>query len=165
MNKFTLIYLQGFYSWLRIFRDTSLSILVFVNKSCCLLKFFIDLYVLSWLFIKISFLSLCWLFSAMQNIACSNLEVKLKQKWFWDLLLLGVFKFLNRYFFLLLWSIYLLPGTVHSSTQQFTLHLAPLLGAKVRSGWLEGWFWKLNYQDLFESFCSNPITTLHATQE
>ena len=99
-KSFTLIYLQGFYSWLRIFRDTSLSILVFVNKSCCLLKFFIELYFLSWLFIKISFLSLCWLFSVVHEHHMQYLlEVKLKQKWFWHLLLLGVFEFFNKYFF------------------------------------------------------------------
>ena len=105
-------------------------------------------------------------FQLCTNITCSTLEVKLKWKWFWDLLLLGMFEFLDKIIlFLLLWSIYLLPGTVHSSIQQFALHLAPFFGAKVRSGWLEGWFWKLNYQDLFESFCSKPIITLHTTQE
>ena len=42
----------------------SLSIHVFVNKNCCPFKCFIELYFLSWLFVKISFLSclsLCWL--------------------------------------------------------------------------------------------------------
>ena len=77
-----LLYLQGFYSWvsLRIFRDTSLSILVFVNKSCCLLKFFTELYFLSWLFIKTSFLSLCWLFSVMQEHHMQYFRGKIKTK-------------------------------------------------------------------------------------
>lgn len=35
-----LLYLQGFYSWFRIFRDTSLSVLVFTNKSCMSFKIF-----------------------------------------------------------------------------------------------------------------------------
>ena len=84
---------------------------------------------------------------------------------FFFFLLLDVFEFFNKYFFLLLWSIYLLPGTVHSSIQQFALHFAPFRGAKVRSAWLEEWFWKLNYQDLFESFSSKPIITLNTTQK
>ena len=84
---------------------------------------------------------------------------------FSDLLLQGVFEFLNKYLFYYCEAYIYLPGTVHSIIQQFALHLAPFLGAKVRSGWLEGRFWKLNYQDLFESFCSKPITTLHTTQK
>ena len=82
LTSFTLIYLQGFHSWLRIFRDNSLSILniVFVNKSCCLLKFFIELYFLSWLFIKISFLSLCWLFSVAHEHDMQYFISKIKMK-------------------------------------------------------------------------------------
>ena len=120
-----------------------------MNKSCCLLKCFIELYFLSWLFIKISFLSLCRLFSVMHEHCMQYYK---KRKWFWDLLLLE-----KKYFFIIVKHISLFPGTVHSNTKQFALHLAPLCWAKVRSGWLEEWFWKLNYQDLFESFCSKPI--------
>lgn len=46
-------------------RHFTLNILVFVNNSCFVSKCFIESYLLSWLFIKISFLSLCWLFSVV----------------------------------------------------------------------------------------------------
>ena len=88
-------------------------------------------------------------FQSCMNITCSTLEIKLKQKWFWELLLLGVFEFLNKYFFYYCEECIYFPGTVHSSIQQFALHLAPFLVAKVRSDWLEGWFWKLNYCKIF----------------
>ena len=48
-----------FYSWLRIFRDTSLSIHVFVNKNCCHFKCFIEIIFLALNAVKISCLSLC----------------------------------------------------------------------------------------------------------
>ena len=64
-----------FYSWLRIFRDTSLSIHVFVNKNCCHFKCFIELYFLPWMFVKISCLSLCeLLFQSYMNIACGSFQ-------------------------------------------------------------------------------------------
>ena len=60
-----------FYLWLRIFRDTSLSIHVFVNRHSCPFKCFIRLnYIvfLSWLFVMISSLSLFrLLFSVIQE--------------------------------------------------------------------------------------------------
>lgn len=147
-----LLYLQGFYSWFRIFRDTSLSILVSTNKSCMSFKIFHWIIRLSWLFIKISFLLLCWLFSVVHEQHMQYFRSKIKTKWFWELLLLGVFEFLNTVLILFFYyyeaCIYF-PSTVHSSIQQLALHLAPFLAAKVRSNWLEGWFWKLNYQDLF----------------
>ena len=40
-----------FYMTVRIFRNTSLSILVFVNNNCCLCKCFTELYFLSWLLV------------------------------------------------------------------------------------------------------------------
>ena len=52
LNKLYLTNLHDFYSWLSIFKDTLLPKLVFVNKSCCLLKCFIELH-FSWLFVKI----------------------------------------------------------------------------------------------------------------
>lgn len=118
-------------------------------KVVCLLKNFIELYI--FLDCLSRSLSYCFAgcFQSCMNITCSTLEVKLKQKWFWELLLLGVFEFLNKYFFYYCEACIYFPGTVHSSTQQLALHLAPFLAAKVRSDWLEGWFWKLNYQDLF----------------
>ena len=71
-----------------------------MNKSCCLLKFFIELYFLSWLFIKISFLSLCWLFSVVNEHDMQYFISKIKMKMnFSDLLLQGVFEFLNKYLF------------------------------------------------------------------
>ena len=86
-------------------------------------------------------------FQSCMNIACST-----KTK-----MILRPLTTRKKYFFIIVKHISLFPGTVHSNTQQFALHLALLFWAKVRSGWLEEWFWKLNYQDLFESFCSKPI--------
>ena len=40
-----------FYMTVRIFRNTSLSTLVFVNNNCCLCKCFTKLYFLSWLLV------------------------------------------------------------------------------------------------------------------
>lgn len=75
-----LLYLQGFYSWFRIFRDTSLSILVFTNKSCMSFKKFHWIIHLSWLFIKISFLLLCWLFSVVHEHHMQYFRSKIKTK-------------------------------------------------------------------------------------
>ena len=76
LNKLYLINLHNFYSWLRIFRDTLLPKLVFLNKSCGLLKCFIELYFfMSWLFVKTSFLSLCRLFQSYMNIACRSMKI------------------------------------------------------------------------------------------
>ena len=70
-------------------------------KVVCLLKFFIELYV--FLDCLSRSLSYCFAgcFQSCMNNTCSTLEVKLKQKWFWELLLLGVFEFLNKYFFII----------------------------------------------------------------
>ena len=85
-----------------------------LKKNCFPFKCFIELYFLSWFFVKISFLLLCRLFSAVHEsravvlkiTRASNslkdygvLEVKCKRKWFRDFFLLGVFDFLNKYFF------------------------------------------------------------------
>ena len=119
-------------------------------KVVCLLKFFIELYFLSWLFIKISFLLLCWLFSVVHEHHMQYFRSKIKTKMILRTLTARcVWVFLNKYFFYYCEECIYFPGTVHSSIQQFALHLAPFLAAKVRSDWLEGWFWKLNYQDLF----------------
>ena len=147
-----LLYLQGFYSWFRIFRDTSLSILVFTNKSCMSFKIFHWIIRLSWLFIKISFLLLCWLFSVVHEQHMQYFRSKIKTKMILRTLTarcVWVFEYsVNTFFYYCEACIYF-PSTVHSSIQQLALHLAPFLAAKVRSNWLEGWFWKLNYQDLF----------------
>ena len=76
----------------RIFKDTSLSIHVFVNKNV-LWSVSLNYISVSWLFVKISFLSLCRLlfsFSCSINMACRStqllrlygvLEVKCKGKY------------------------------------------------------------------------------------
>ena len=69
------------------------------------------------------------------------LEVKYKRKWFLDLFLLGVFDLFEKTL-LLFWSVTLSPGTVHSNIQQHALQVWRLV--KFRSGWPDGWFWKLN---------------------
>ena len=64
-----------FYSWLRIFRDTSLSIHVFVNKNCCHFKCFIELYFLPWMLsrsLTYHFASCC--FQSYMNIACRSTQ-------------------------------------------------------------------------------------------
>ena len=68
-----------------------------MNEDCCPFKCFIELYFLSWLFVKISFLLLCRLFSVVHELHArvlkmprvSNslkdygvLEVECKRKWF-----------------------------------------------------------------------------------
>ena len=53
-------------TWLRIFRDTLVSILVLVNENFCLYKCFTEFYFFYWLlvvFLAIFFKSFCWLFS------------------------------------------------------------------------------------------------------
>ena len=56
-NTWRLVYIcKVFYMTVRIFRNTSLSILVFVNNNCCLCKCFTELYFLSWLLV-VSFAS------------------------------------------------------------------------------------------------------------
>ena len=90
-----------FYSWLRFFRDTSLSIQVFVNKHRCPFKCFIELYhlnsCLDCLSRSLSYRFSGCCFQSYLKIACRNtqnptctkgiwsLEVKCKRKWFWDL--------------------------------------------------------------------------------
>ena len=64
-----------FYSWLRIFRDTSLSIHVFVNKNCCHFKCFIELYFLPWMLsrsLAYHFASCC--FQSYMNITCRSTQ-------------------------------------------------------------------------------------------
>ena len=61
----------------RIFKDTSLSIHVFVNKNA-LWSVSLNYISVSWLFVKISFLSLCRLlfsFSCSINIACRSTQL------------------------------------------------------------------------------------------
>ena len=92
-------------------RHFTLNACLHVNKNCCSFKCFMELF-LSWLFVKIFFLSLCRLFSVVQSTShagvlkmprASNeygvLEVKWKRKWFWDLFLPGVFDFSKKYLF------------------------------------------------------------------
>ena len=93
-----------FYSWLRIFRDTSLPKHVFVNKHCCPFKFTFHWIILFSCLDSLStslsyhFSDCC--FQSYMNIACRStrnagcfkwiwsLEIKCKRKWFWDLFLL-----------------------------------------------------------------------------
>ena len=66
-----------FYMTVRMFRNTSLSILVFVNNNCCLCKCFAELYFLSWLLV-VSFAifknrnAVC--FQSYMNIACRGTQ-------------------------------------------------------------------------------------------
>ena len=59
-----------FYMTVRIFRNTSLSTIVFVNNNCCLCKCFTELYFLSWLLVvsfAIFLKSQCLLFSVVHE--------------------------------------------------------------------------------------------------
>lgn len=106
-------------------------------KVVCLLKFFIELYV--FLDCLSRSLSYCFAgcFQLFMNITCSTLEVKLKQKWFWELLLLGVFEFLNKYFFLLLWSVYLFSRYCSFKHSTARTALGSFFGGKSQK-WLAG---------------------------
>ena len=87
-----------FYSWLRIFRDTSLSIHVFVNKNCCHFKMFhwiifLALNVCQDLLLSalpVVVFSRTWTSHAgvLKMPRVSNEYGVLKVKWFWDLFLL-----------------------------------------------------------------------------
>ena len=86
-----------FYSWLRIFRDTSLSIHVFVNKNCCHFKCFFELYFLPnvcqdllLITLPVVVVSRTWTSHAgvLKIPRVPNEYGVLKVKWFWDLFLL-----------------------------------------------------------------------------
>ena len=62
-------------------------------------KIFLELYFLSWLFIKISFLSLCWLFSVMQEHCMQYFRSKIKMRMILRPLTTRCSSFLNKYFF------------------------------------------------------------------
>ena len=64
---------------------------------------------------------------------------KIKNKMILRPLVLSVFDFFNKSaFFLLFWSVYILPGTIHSYTRQFTLNMALFL-VKVKTGDFGTW--------------------------
>ena len=70
-NTWKQVYISKvFYMTVRIFRNTSLSTLVFVNNNCCLCKCFTELYFLSWLLVvsfAIFLKSQCLLFSVVHE--------------------------------------------------------------------------------------------------
>ena len=75
-------------------------------------------------------------------------------------------RFSNKYFFLLLWKAiyYQVVFSQELDSSHFSWHLFG--GQKSEKAGRMGDFWKLNFQDLFESFCSKPIISqLHTTQE
>ena len=81
-----------FCSWLRIFWDTSLSLLVFVNDNCCLdclsRLFLIVLIALPVLFSRTRTSHSGVLKMPRVSNSYGVLEVKCKRKWFWGLFLL-----------------------------------------------------------------------------
>ena len=124
-----------FYSWLGIFRDTSLSIHVFVYRHCCPFKCFIELYYFLVLIVcqdlfltafPVVILSRTWTSHSgvLKMPRASNeygwsLEGKCKRKWFWDL-------------FLLVYNRQLVPQVC---TQLGKIHK---------------WFWKLYFRSFFK---------------
>ena len=115
-----------------------------MNRNFCPCKCFIELYFLSSLFVKVSFLSLCRLFSVvhehsmqyskMPRVSCGAkdygvLEVKCKREWFQNLFLLGE---INTSFILKHNSI-----TAYCSFKHLTARIASSALCKIQK-WLSG---------------------------
>ena len=113
----------------------ALSIHVFVNRKCCPFKCFIELYFLSWLFAKISFLSClslcCCCFQSYMKIACSSTQNAACSKFIWCFRGKMETKMILRP----------LQTSVHSNTRKLALQVWRL--TNFRSGWADGWL-KLN---------------------
>ena len=75
-NRLSIIINKLMLTWLMIFRDTSLSILVFVNENYCLCTCFTELYLFHWLLVVplAIFIAAPGCFQSNINIACRNTE-------------------------------------------------------------------------------------------
>ena len=121
-------------SWLRIFRDTLISILVFVNENCCLCKCFTEKFLLLIVIsVSCNFLkSPCRLFSVEHKIACR--QEYLKWRAYQTLLKITHNKSLKLRIKIIN-SLLCCPDT-----KFLALQIWPL--SKVRTDWLYRWFWK-----------------------
>lgn len=111
---------ERFYSWLA-FLETSLSIHIFLNKHCCPCKWFSELlFFLSWLFVKICFLSL------FRLLFCACI------KWIWRLEVKCTgndYKTSSYWCSFKQWTAW--TGSLSSAWQKSEVKKA------------DGWFWKL----------------------
>ena len=134
-------------TWLRIFRDTFISILVFVNENCSLCKCFTEFYFFHWMLVaSLAFkIALLVVISRTWTSLAGVLKLPRVSNAFKDYTRLHIVKPLNEE--LKLQILYYVVQTSNSSHCK--------LGACQR---LYRWFWKF-----FNVFSENPFFALLAT--